>query len=72
MYMVGDGVYNQPTNTNGYTLMLDLKGSTNKNNWDWENPQNGYARDQRDYHGDHSSGEVNQPMSPCYATIRKQ
>eukprot|EP00045_Choanoeca_perplexa_P011322 m.119454 g.119454 ORF g.119454 m.119454 type:complete len:450 (+) comp15592_c0_seq1:84-1433(+) len=57
MYMVGDGVYNQPSNTNGYTLMLDLKGSSNKNNWDWENPNNGNARDQRDYHGDHSAGE---------------
>ena len=56
--MVGDGIYNQPTNTNGYTLMLDLKGSSNKNSWDWENPQGGNARSQRDYHGDHSAGEV--------------
>lgn len=38
--------------------MLDLKSSSNKNNWAWENPNNGQARDQRDYPGDHSAGEL--------------
>ena len=38
--------------------MLNLDGNTNKNQWVWENPQNGQARDQRPFPGDHSAGEI--------------